>query len=490
VTGKPVEVVFTGHQFARLHAHLFQDNGDEQAAYAFATPAETAQGLRLQEHHLVLMEPDDFDIQNGGYLHVSEAAARRITTYTLEEPYSLIEIHSHPFAHDHVGFSSIDTGHAMPRFAWFAERKPRDFHHLMLVFGHDSADGLIFDRDSKAMHPISGVTVLSSPVRRFPITPEVSQNFGDAGVYTERLSRQALAFGAEGQARVARTRVGIVGLGGIGSAIAQQLALLGVRDFVLLDADVLELTNLNRFFGGTHEDAVAGRPKVEIAARVIRGIDPEAKIETIAAHFPTPEAVTALKQVDVLFSCTDTHGSRMLLNAFAVQYMLPYIDLGVGIMTDDRGAITEAGGQFRVMLPDGFCLECIRAIDAMQAQSDLFSTEQRQLHQERGYLPNEDIHAPSVVFLNGTLASMAVGEFLNFLTGFRPAQSIVYYFLQTHQTLALHAERRHDCTVCHPEGRQARGDLEVVMGLEPEIPLDLTTIPSAQHVRQPASDSE
>jgi molybdopterin/thiamine biosynthesis adenylyltransferase len=474
---RSVEVVFSAQQFAWLHAHLFQPNGDEQAAFAFATPAEGEGRLRLLVHHLLPMEPSDYVTQNGGYLHMTDEAAQRVARHTLTNEYSLIEIHSHPFAHEHVGFSSIDTTQAAPRFAWFASKAKPPFHHLMLVFGHDSADGMIYNPESAEMEPIDGVTILSHPIKRYALREQADDP--EAARYQARFSRQIQAFGAAGQARVRATRVGIVGLGGIGSAVAQQLALLGVRQFVLVDGDTLEDSNLNRFIGGDALDAARQRRKVEVMRDALEAIDPKTmRIDVHASAFPTPASASALKTCDVLFGCTDSHGSRLLLNSFAIQYMLPYIDIGVGLTTDADGKITESGGQYRVVMPDGFCLECVRAINSAMAADDLLPPEQRKLRQERGYIPTEDIHAPSVVFLNGTLASMAVGEFLNLLTGYRAAQRLVYYFLHDHSTRSIAAVRREDCAVCGVGGRLAAGDLEQVLGLTPSVPLTLSDLPT------------
>lgn len=475
---KPVEIVFAADQFEWLHTHLFRPDGDEQAAYAFAAPADGPDRLKLLVNHIVPMEREDFTIQNGGYLQLTDDAVKRVARYTYAEAsdFSLIEIHSHPFAHERVGFSGIDYSQAKPRFAWFAKHMPQPFHHLMLVFGTDSADAMIYDPQTAQMDTIEGVTILSHPIKRYHLGKAERAARGDQ--YETRMTRQVQAFGAAGQSRVAQTRVGIVGLGGMGSAVAQQLAYLGVRDFVLVDADTVEVNNLNRFIGGSLKDATRKRRKVDVVTGMIKSIDPAATVTTFASAFPTAQSAAALKTVDVLFGCVDTHGSRLLLNTFAVQYMLPYIDIGVGIDADADGKVTEAGGQYRVVMPGGFCLECVRAINPTAASNDLLSPDQRKVHQQRGYIPSEDTPAPSVVFLNGTLASLAVAEFLNILTGYRAPQRLSYYFLhdQTMRAVDIH-DRRADCAACLPTGRMAQGDLEPVLGLPGEKTLNLSTIP-------------
>src|SRR5438552_1136150 len=94
----------------------------------------------------------------------------------------------------------------------------------------------------------------------------------------ERFDRQILLFGKEGQARIEATQVAIVGLGWLGSHVAQQLAYLGVRTLSLIDRDHVGRSNLNRLIGATEEDAAAARLKVEVAERLARAIAPSAEV--------------------------------------------------------------------------------------------------------------------------------------------------------------------------------------------------------------------
>lgn len=473
------EIVFSGEQYAQLHVHLFQENGDEQAAYAFVSPSARDDKIRLLAHHIVLLQPGHFASQSGAFLELESSTAAAIAQHAIENQWGLVEIHSHPFANEHVGFSSTDTGYALPRFRWFAAKAHKAFPHVMLVFGQNSVDGLIYDPDIDDMRKIDSITILGSPIRRFHIAqPEARLTDSD---YLNRTSRQVQVFGEYGQAKLAKLVVGIVGLGGVGAFVAHQLALLGVREFVLVDADTVESTNLNRFIGASGQDVTDNTPKVRVLERLISQLDPSAKIHTYQEMFPTAETVGALKHVDVIFGCTDTHGSRLLLNEFSLQYMLPYIDIGVGINSDANGQIQEVGGQFRILLPDRFCLQCIRALDPDQAARDLLPAESRVVHQSRGYIPAEDIPAPAVGFLNGTLACLAVGEFLNLITGFQEPSEIIYYFLKGQAMKKVRATRDGDCVACGKTGRFAMGDLEPVLGLHSaSLQIEKLPLPSSQ----------
>jgi len=476
-----VEIIFSGAQYASLHAHLFQENGDEQAAYAFIAPSQKDAKTRLLVHHMIFLQPGHFSEQSGAFLELETTIGAAIAQHAIENRWGLVEIHSHPFADEYVSFSSTDKGFALPRFRWFARKAQKAFAHVMLVFGCNSADGLMYDADADDMRPIEGVTILDAPIRRFPMAPSEAQLMDMA--YLSRTSRQAQAFGTQGQDKIAKLSVGIVGLGGVGAFVAHQLALLGVRKFVLVDADVVEATNLNRFVGASSRDVAEKTPKVRVLDRLIRQLDPKTEVVIHQEMFPSELTIKALKHVDVLFGCTDTHGSRLLLNEFALQYMLPYIDIGVGITSDEAGKIREAGGQFRVILPERFCLQCVRALDPDQAARDLLPLESRKLHQERGYIPTENIPAPSVGFLNGTLASLAVGEFLNLVTGFQEPSEIVYYFLKGQSMKRVRATKDAQCVACSNVGRFAMGDLEAVLGM--------TQKPSSiQHIPSPTSQAE
>jgi molybdopterin-synthase adenylyltransferase len=91
-------------------------------------------------------------------------------------------------------------------------------------------------------------------------------------------TRQTLALGAHGQAALRRLRVGVIGLGGIGSLVSLQLAHLGVGALVLIDGDLVEASNLSRIAGATKDD-VGRSHKVDVAARYARSLGLVQQIE-------------------------------------------------------------------------------------------------------------------------------------------------------------------------------------------------------------------
>jgi tRNA threonylcarbamoyladenosine dehydratase len=110
-------------------------------------------------------------------------------------------------------------------------------------------------------------------------------------VGADAFSRTELILGAEAMEVLARARVAVVGLGGVGSWAAEALARSGVGGFVLVDDDSVCLTNLNRQVIATRDSL--GRPKVEAMAERIRAINPEARIEARRERFG-PESAERL----------------------------------------------------------------------------------------------------------------------------------------------------------------------------------------------------
>ena len=106
----------------------------------------------------------------------------------------------------------------------------------------------------------------------------------------DRYDRQIRLFGAEGQSKLRKTSVALPGVGGVGSALAQHLALLGVRHIYVIEPEELDETNRNRFIGARCDDSVPGSPKAKLATRLIEEINPEVGITEVRAGLVSEEA--------------------------------------------------------------------------------------------------------------------------------------------------------------------------------------------------------
>jgi len=143
-----------------------------------------------------------------------------------------------------------------------------------------------------------------------------------------RLDRQSF-LGADSEQVLHERTVGLVGLGGGGSHVVQQLAHMGVGGYVLVDPDRIDFTNTNRLVGGTLADAEAETLKVTIAERVIRGLQPDARVVVVPDTWLA--AMDDLKVCDVIVGAVDSYKEREQLERFARRHLIPYLDIGMNV---------------------------------------------------------------------------------------------------------------------------------------------------------------
>jgi molybdopterin-synthase adenylyltransferase len=143
----------------------------------------------------------------------------------------------------------------------------------------------------------------------------------------ERYSRQIrfTALGEEGQNRLLRARVAIVGCGALGSFQAGALARAGVGTLTLIDRDYVELSNLQRQWLYDEDDAAQGLPKAVAAARHLRAVNSGCTIEPVVADLTAANVEEILDRCDLILDGTDNFETRYLINDFAVSRHISWI---------------------------------------------------------------------------------------------------------------------------------------------------------------------
>jgi molybdopterin/thiamine biosynthesis adenylyltransferase len=274
----------------------------------------------------------------------------------------------------------------------------------------------------------------------------------------QRYDRQIRLFGAEGQAKLRKTSVALPGVGGVGGAVTQYLALLGVGHVDPIEPEELDETNRNRFISARHDDPIPGSPKATLAARMIKEINPEVRVTEIRAGLVSTEAFDAIKHADWVIGSFDHDGPRFILNELCAAYSKPYIDIAADI--PEPGVY---GGRVCISLDGNGCLYCMGELD-MDAVHRYLSSESERKAIDAIYGVNRDALAeqgPSVSPVNGVVAALAMTEFMAAVTGMRPPARLINYRGHLGTVTVSKDEPKANCPYCKGiRGTREKADVE------------------------------
>jgi len=274
-----------------------------------------------------------------------------------------------------------------------------------------------------------------------------------------RFARQIALFGELGQERIAKARCVIIGVGGLGTQLIMQLALLGVRHFVLIDNEEVSETNRNRYYGLRHDDPVPGFRKVDLGERIAHSIDPTIVVEGIFDPFIGEAGFAAIHSADIVFGCLDLEGARLVLNDVCTAYGQSYIDLASDVIPGEH---PDYGGRVCVSMNGDGCIQCLGVLDTKEAGADLAGEAERRNRAalygvDRALLGNS---GPSVVSIIGVVVSLAVTEFMVAVTNLREPQRVLTYKGSSGKVFASADQPAADCYYCKGRWAVARDDVQ------------------------------
>jgi hypothetical protein len=175
-----------------------------------------------------------------------------------------------------------------------------------------------------------------------------------------------------------------------------------------------------------HDDPIPGSHKVELAERLIHRINRTIEVTKVDDSFISEEGFAAIRGADVVIGCLDTEGARLVLNELCAAYERRYIDLASDIIP---GVRVTFGGRVCVSWCGDGCLACHGLLDWKEAQLDLAGMAERATR-ERIYGVRQsavDAIGPSVVTINGVVASLGMTELMAAVTGLRPTVPVITY---------------------------------------------------------------
>ena len=384
----------------------------------------------------LLREHDALTITSDGYVPALQLAEE---TGTMP-----IWLHTHPGDGSKPEPSDHDNHVDAQLSPLFRLRSDSRWYGTLIVSTANEAltfTGRIEDDDTR--HDLDRIWVVGSRLR---LLHNWSHELTDP---TELFDRNVRAFGGGVQRALGDLTVAVVGCGGTGSAVTEQLVRLGVRRFLLVDPDQLSDHNLTRVYGSFPK--AVGDNKTAVLERHIHRIAPDAHVTSIASTITNETTARRLIEADVVFGCTDDNAGRLVLSRLATYFLTPVIDCGVLISSSDAGLIEGIYGRVTLLYPGAACLVCRNRIDLKRAAAETMTPEEHGRLVGEGYAPALGGVEPAVVAFTTQVAATAVGELIERLVHYGPEPPPSEILLRIHdREVSTNDELPKDRHYCHP----------------------------------------
>ena len=167
-----------------------------------------------------------------------------------------------------------------------------------------------------------------------------------------RYSRQIMLpeMDIAGQQKLIDATVLIVGMGGLGCPAAMYLVAAGVGHLVIVDDDVVELTNLQRQVA--HSQSMIGEPKVVSAQKTLLGLNPDLKITALQMRLEGANLSEAVSQADLVVDACDNYTTRFAINSACIEHEKPLVS-GAAIRMEGQVAVFDSRS------PTSPCYQCL-----------------------------------------------------------------------------------------------------------------------------------
>jgi molybdopterin-synthase adenylyltransferase len=452
--GRELTVRMARHVHDFLSKHMRQDSSKEQMAFGLGRYVKTEAGTCFLVSDLILPDKDDLEYQSGCSVCPKKEFQCFVYFRAEQAKASIVEFHSHPGS-GCPDFSGIDDEHANLNAEYIREKFPASTTLALVVSNNrfDSFDALAYDRYLRKFRQVDRLEVLGRPSKIHVLGEEtVGQDLGE-------FDRQMRIPGWN-QVGLERQRIGILGAGGNGAQVFQQLISIGAGRqgwVAIVDDDLIEESNLPRLPYACAEQI--GTPKVNAAIQYAAKKSPQTRVYAYPCRFEEEAVIKRLKACTVLIYCGDNDGGRKFANELAVCYGIPLIEMGCDVQVSQESVV--AGGQVRLVLPgENACLVCCQGFDPSAAAIDEMDDVGRAQNAAVGYVRGAAGSAtPSVSNLNAMTAQFAVAQFLALVNGAEFAQWDYLHFDQfTGKTIPARTSVRDECPLCGVQGGLYGGD--------------------------------
>jgi proteasome lid subunit RPN8/RPN11 len=407
----PPEVIiaFAAVMWEEIIAAL--DHVDETAGVLLAGVAEDNERLIFTVNRVIWVPEEQYVERTPRRLSISSAGWVPALKAAADMGLHPVFFHTHPGGEPRPSELDDDIDAAL---AGSFRTRARVKRYVSFILGgtvaQPSFSGRVFD-EAGSFAAVTRARVVGSRLRMLPGFEEAEASVAARQVH----DRQVRAFGAAGQFALAQLHVAVVGAGGTGSAVLEQLTRLGVRNIVSIDDDVITSTNVSRVYGSTSADD--GRAKVRVAKDHAERIGLGTRLVCHEGLIDKREGLGLLRTCDVVFGCTDDHTGRLNLSLLAFYYLVPIIDLGVAIDAPNE-RIRSITGRVTYVGPGEPCLLCRGVVDPARVRDEGYEPDERARLAGEGYAQGIGEPDPSVVAYTTMVAAWGVADLLERLFGF------------------------------------------------------------------------
>ena len=357
-----------------------------------------AKTVYLDKDLILVICTDYIPIEDSNYIYdpsvgakINAEAIRLAMQGTIDRQAGCFHVHLHehfgkpnPSSTDEAGLRGV-----VDSFANVASKHANG----IIILSKDSFYSSIKLKGERNTFDSNSISVIGYPMKfENPLNAKIDRQIN--------FSRQSF-LGHKAHENFKNVRIGIVGYGGGGSHIGQQLAHIGFKKVIVFDDDIIEYSNLNRLVGAWYVDIKKAIKKIDIAKRVIKKISPSTELECVDSQWQMN--TKKLQECDIIIGCVDSYTQRQQLESECRRYLIPYIDIGMDVNKANTGSFSISG-QVILSMPGFPCMSCLG-----------YLTEEKINIQAAKY--GDAGESPQVIWPNGVLASTAIGILVDLLSG-------------------------------------------------------------------------
>jgi molybdopterin/thiamine biosynthesis adenylyltransferase len=451
-------MTFVEEDYERLVAHLFHSSSEE-AAYLLCGISRTRNETRLLVREVTPVTADEIDHSSKAHMQIKQASFLRAIKAAADRNQCFAFVHSHPCELSKHSDQDDATEKPLFRTAYNRIRDANAVHSSLVFSAPDNPVGRVWLPD--------GSHILMERIRVVGKRFRFAMDLARTDIRLNLFSRQILAFGEELQRLLQQLTIGIVGMGGTGTAVAEQLVRLGVGRLITADVQALEESNVTRVYGSRIRDA--GTHKVGVFHRHSDDIGIGTTIEAIPGNITHQAVIKRFRECDLIFGCTDREWGRSILTRFALYYLVPVFDIGVKVDSED-GNIKAIEARVTTLLPGAACLFCRGRISGNVIQAEVLQETdpaEYKRRREQEYVPELRTNAPAVIPFTTAIASFALNELLHRFSGHMGADrvSTELFLLFDDSRISTNSTASASACFCADRRKWGRGDADPFMDL-------------------------